>query len=42
MHTAYVARPDGGDPPRQGDTFDVYAIGLQDLRARLLAWPEPT
>jgi len=35
MRTAYVPRPDG-DPPRPGDSFDLYATNLQDLHAQLL------
>jgi 2-haloacid dehalogenase len=34
MRTAYVPRP-GGDPPREGDRFDLRATDLADLHARL-------
>lgn len=34
LRTAYVARP-VGDPPADGDRFDLYAAGLDDLAGRL-------
>lgn len=34
MRTAYVARP-VGDPPRDGECFDVHADDLEDLAAQL-------
>ena len=34
MRTAYVPRP-GGDPPTNGDSFDIRAADLLDLRAQL-------
>lgn len=33
MRTAYVPRPNG-DPPADGDDFDLYAEDLVDLRAK--------
>lgn len=36
MRTAYVPRPEG-DAPRHDDAFDLHAVDLADLHARLLA-----